>query len=91
MNWITAIPEGKALMNSRGVFRQVDLYERTDTATGNRRVYAKHGAGFVRLNAGGSTSLTSLRWIETDAPDGQIIERANEVIWEPAKAAVAAE
>lgn len=40
----------------RGVFRQVDVYER------DHRVYAKHGGGYVRLEGNGGTSVPSVLW-----------------------------
>lgn len=64
MNFITAIPEGQAIIHSKGVYRQVPLYER------GGRIYAKHGAGFVRLSQGGATSAPNVRWAEIDTPNG---------------------
>lgn len=48
--------EGEAaVLVGNGVYRQADLYTR------DGYLYAKHGAGFVRLLADGSTSYAKLR------------------------------
>jgi hypothetical protein len=43
-----------------GVFRTADIYERFGT------LYAKHGAGFVRLHIDGRTSAERVRWADID-------------------------
>ena len=47
MEYFTVIPEGQAIMVSRGVYRQVPIYVR------GGKVYARHGGGYVRLIQGG--------------------------------------
>ena len=77
MQFFTIITDAKAIIHSRGVYRQVDLYLRGD------RVFAKHGAGFVRLNAGGTTSAPNIRWAEIDTPDGEWSEKGTFVTYTP--------
>jgi len=76
MNFITEIPEGQAIVHSRGVYRQVPLYER------GGKVYARHGGGYVRLSQGGATSSPTVRWAEFDTPNGKAEERGGYVIYE---------
>lgn len=64
MSLFTIIPEGQAIVLSGGVYRQVPIYARAG------HVYAKHGAGFVRLMRGGGTSHVNIKWLELDNPDG---------------------
>jgi hypothetical protein len=45
------IDGAQAVLCSRGVYRQVPLFRRED------RIYAKWGAGFVRLGSGSGTSV----------------------------------
>lgn len=78
MNFITAIPEGQAIINSRGVYRQVPIYER------GGKIYAKYGAGFVRLSQGGATSSPSVRWAELDTPNGRYSEKSGSVYYHAA-------
>ncbi|MGB1216148.1 MAG: hypothetical protein ACPG4X_22500 [Pikeienuella sp.] len=68
MNYFSAIPEGQAIVHSRGVYRQVAIYERAG------RVYARYGAGYVKLSQGGSTSHPNVRWAEIDPGDGTYSE-----------------
>lgn len=73
MKYFSAIEEGQAIVLSNGSYRQVPIFER------GGRVYAKYGAGLVRLNKGGSTSSKNVRWSELDAPNGVISENGHEV------------
>jgi len=68
VKYFSDIPEGQAIVHSKGVYRQVKIAQR------DGRVYARHGAGYVRLNKGGTTSCISVLWREVDAPDGMITE-----------------
>lgn len=77
MQYFSDIPEGKAIVHSRGVFRQVGIAER------GGRVYAKYGAGYVRLNSSGTTSSPNVRWAELDPGEGTITEKVHEVRWTP--------
>ncbi|MEM9762128.1 MAG: hypothetical protein AAF968_06415 [Pseudomonadota bacterium] len=54
------IEDGAAIIRSKGVFRQVDIYRR------GTRIYAKYGAGFVGLMTGGTTTKTDVRWFGVD-------------------------
>jgi hypothetical protein len=70
MNFFTIIPEAQGIIHSRGVYRQVPLYQR-----GDGRVYAKIGSGFVRLSQGGATSAPNVKWAEgLYAPEGHFNE-----------------
>ncbi|WRH62065.1 MAG: hypothetical protein RSE12_17085 [Fuscovulum sp.] len=60
MPFMTIIEGGVSLLYCNGVFRQANLYHR------NGDVYAKWGAGFVRLGAGGATSHPNVKWREVD-------------------------
>lgn len=49
--------EGEAaVIASKGVYQQVDLYSRGGV------LYAKRGGGFIRLLNGGATSQANVRW-----------------------------
>ncbi len=75
MKFFTQIPEAQAILRQSGVYRQVDLYARDGL------VYAKYGAGYVRLAQGGSTSHPKINWLETDSPVGKITEGRGDVRW----------
>ncbi len=79
MNFITAIPEGQAIVHSRSVYRQVPIYER------GGKIYAKHGGGFVRLSQGGATSAPNVRWAELDTPNGTFEEKGGSVFYTAAE------
>jgi hypothetical protein len=68
MDYFTEIPDATAITCSNGVYRQVKMYARGD------RVYARHGAGFVRMHQGQTTSAPGVRWIEFDGADAKLIE-----------------
>ena len=82
MKYFSDIPEGKAIVHSKGVYRQVKIAQR------DGRVYARHGAGYVRLNKGGTTSCIAVLWREVDAPDGMITEDGVGVYYTAPNAAV---
>ncbi|WP_425070669.1 hypothetical protein [Sagittula sp. S175] len=70
MDYFTNIPGATALVHSRGVYRQTALYARGDA------IYAKHGAGYIRIGIGGATSAPNIRWAEFDQGDtATIIEK----------------
>ena len=76
MNYFTAIPEGQAITHTKGVYRQSPIFQR------GGKIYARHGAGYVRLMQGGSTSAPSVRWAEIDTPEGQWSEDGGYVTYE---------
>ena len=88
MNGFSEIPEGQGIVTAGGVYRQVALFERADAATGARRIYAKYGSGYVRLNAGGTSSATRVRWTDLDVSDGRWEEDGLAVVYVPAVASV---
>ncbi|WP_300440314.1 hypothetical protein [uncultured Mameliella sp.] len=67
MTFFTIITGAVALVHSGGVYRQADLYARGSA------VYAKHGAGFIRLSIGGATSAPKIRWAEIQPGETAII------------------
>lgn len=71
MQFFTIIPEGQAIVHSRGVYRQVPVYERGGVC------HAKHGGGFIRLSRGGGTSHPNVKWADLDTPEGQWSEGAH--------------
>jgi len=87
MNFFTEIPEGQAIIHSRGVYRQAALFERDGS------IHAKHGGGYVRLSQGGSCSAPTVRWSEIDVPNGAWKEVGHLVKYTPnaGEIAVAAE
>lgn len=75
MKYFSIIPEAQGIIHTRGVYRQVPLYER------NGSIHAKHGSGFVRLSVGGATSCPSIRWSEIDTPEGEWAEKGHLVTY----------
>lgn len=75
MEYFTVIPEGQAIVVTRGVYRQVPVYARGE------KIYARHGGGYVRLIQGWSTSAPNIRWVEIDTPNGAHVERNGYVFY----------
>lgn len=75
MNYFSEIPEGQAIVCANGVYRQVKI------ATREGKIYARYGAGYVRLSRGGPTSHPKLRWYEIDAGDGAFEEVGGNVMY----------
>lgn len=71
------VDDGAAITRSRGIYRQVDIYEREG------KLYAKHGAGLVRLYKGGGTSNKDIKWSDIDPGDGSYEETGNAVVFLP--------
>jgi hypothetical protein len=71
MQFFTIIPDAQAIVHSRGVYRQVPLYQRGNT------IYAKHGGGYIRLSRGGGTSHPNVKWADIDTPIGKWTEGAH--------------
>jgi hypothetical protein len=70
MDFFTIINGAYALIHQGGVYQQAQLYARGE------RIYAKKGAGFVRLGVGGATSAQNVRWAEFDQGDtATIVEK----------------
>lgn len=67
MHFFTIITGATAIIYSKGVYQQADMYARGEA------VYAKRGSGFIKLSTGGSTSSPSVRWAEFDAGETAII------------------
>lgn len=67
MSYFSIITGASALVHSGGVYRQSDLYARGSA------VYAKYGAGFIKLSTGGATSAPKVRWADFVAGETAII------------------
>ena len=76
MKYFSEIDEGNAIIVCGGVYYQRPLYQR------DGRVYVKHGSGFVRLLQGGTSSIPKMRWLESDTPNGRIVEGSGHVTYE---------
>lgn len=63
MQFVSVIEGAFAWMYTKGIFRQVPLYIRGEA------IFAKWGAGYVRLRANGATSNPNIRWNELDGGD----------------------
>lgn len=73
------VDEGAVITLSKGVWRQSDLYRR------ECNLYAKHGAGFIRLFKGGGTSIPTVSWKALDAgPDASFSEDVFSVTYQVA-------
>lgn len=83
MKYFTEIEEGQAVIFANGVYRQVKLAER------GGKVYAKYGAGYVRLHRGGGSSHPKVRWHEIDAGETGYHESGMHVLVGAAVRAVA--
>ena len=80
MNYFSIIPEGQAIINTKGVYRQVAIYQRASSINEGRKIlYAKFGSGFIRLLQGGATSNPNVRWHEIDAAEHSYIEERGTV------------
>lgn len=58
MSRFVPIPNGSALLFSRGLFREADLFSRDGA------VYAKWQTGFVKLGGGSLTSLPAVSYAD---------------------------
>ena len=85
MDYFHKIDDGAVITLFRGVYRQAHLYRRGDA------LYARHGAGFVRLHSKGGTSVPSLSWKEIDAGPGAAFSEGTFAVTYTAPVAVAAE
>lgn len=58
----TKVEEAYAVIVSKGVYRQCDVYERKS------RLFVKYGSGFIYLGQRNSTSVTNVRLEEIVLP-----------------------
>lgn len=56
------IPDADVIIVTRSVYKQAKVYRRGDA------LYVGTSGGFVRLYAGGSTGVPSLRWDDIEIP-----------------------
>ena len=84
MNYFSEIPECQIIIRNNGVYRQVDGFQR------DGKIYAKYGAGYVRLLQGGGTTQPRIGWLEIDTPRGTFREERGEVTYRGRPSKVAA-
>lgn len=82
-DWITPIDEGQAIIYANGIYRQVPIAERAG------RIYAKYGAGYVRLHQRGGSSHSKVKWYQIFPGDGSYEEAQGEVRYIPPVAVAA--
>lgn len=58
----TVIEDAWAIVVSKGVYRQVKVYER------GGRIYVGHGSGFIAAYSQGRTGLPNVRWDDVHVP-----------------------
>lgn len=56
------IPEAEAIVRSKGVFKQVKVYQRAGA------LFIGAGGGFVRIYKDGNTGMPNLSWDDIDIP-----------------------
>ena len=54
------IDDVQVILHSRGVYRQVPVYRR------GADLFAKHGAGFVKLMSSKGTTAPNVSWLDMD-------------------------
>lgn len=67
MHLFHIIDDATAILRSKGVYRQVTVYRRGD------EVFAKWGAGYVKLLSAGHTTHPNVSWVDVD-PAGVTIQ-----------------
>lgn len=64
MDYVQEIPNAAVWLRKSGVYRQAKLFTRGDA------LFADQGSGFIRLHAGGATSIPTSAWLDIDpGPD----------------------
>lgn len=63
MRFLTELEGAFGWLGQKGVYRQVPLFRR------GTAIFAKWGAGYIRLRASGATSTPSVVWHELDGGD----------------------
>jgi hypothetical protein len=66
------IEQAQAVLASGGTYQQVKLYYRFDGT--EHQLFAKRGAGYVRLLGSGGTSVPAVRWLDLDI-DGALLAK----------------
>lgn len=77
MNFFTRVEDGHVIVRRGGVYRQADLFHRKE------KLFARIGGGFIRLAAGGATSVTAVSWLEIDCGDASYIEKNGAIAYVP--------
>ena len=62
VNLFHEIIDAQVILHCKGVYQQVPVFRRRD------RLYAKKGAGFVRIGGHGFTSAPTVSWEDLDIP-----------------------
>lgn len=60
MNTFSIMTDETAILLSKGVYTQKDLY--TCEIDDETRIYAQHGSGYILLLKDGRTSVPTIRW-----------------------------
>lgn len=60
MTPFTEVQDGLVITHEKGIYRQLPLFRR------DQYVYAKVGAGFIRLYKQGATSKPNIKWVDYD-------------------------
>jgi hypothetical protein len=60
-----------AILRSKGVYRQVPIYTRTNPTTYEAELFAKWGGGFIGLRAHGGTTVPHVMWEHVDGVEWQ--------------------
>ena len=63
MDLFHEIPDGVAVLRTKGVFRQAKLFRR------GRDVFAAQGGGFIRLLSSGGTTVPTTTWLDVEGSD----------------------
>lgn len=56
------------LTSKLGVYREADVHQRGSA------IFAKYGSGYIRLYAGGGTSVGVMRWIDLHVDGGYVAD-----------------
>jgi hypothetical protein len=75
MDYFEVIDDGQAIIRSNGVFRQVPI------AVRDGKIYAKYGAGYVKLSGHGDTSRSRVFWHQIDPGEGRYVEKGMSVVY----------
>lgn len=67
MDLFHEIPEGVAVLRTKGVFKQSKLFRR------GRDVFATAGSGFIRLLQHGGTTVPTTHWLDVEGEGVSIL------------------
>ncbi len=81
MHLFTKIEDGFAHLYSKGVTREVPIFEL------NNLIYAKYGGGYIRLRGRNGTSVASVTWDDIHPGDGSFVENTFDLTYVPPRKA----